>query len=99
VIPKLLKSQDDMRALVRARLDELCITHEVADELTGMASGYTSKLMCGMKNFGWQSMPAYLDALGIGLVAVVDTLQTEKMRHRWTRRKRPQKLAGTGGDL
>jgi hypothetical protein len=91
VILKLLKSQEDIRALIRSRLDELGVTHELADELTGMASGYTSKLMCGLKNVGAISLPAYLDALGIGLVAVVDTLQTERMRHRWVKRKRPQK--------
>ena len=93
---KLLRTPDDIVAALRARRDELNISHETIDAIALYADGYTSKLLAPepMKGLGHISLPSLLEALGCALVLVEDSAAVERMRGKWTPRKRPQKLAG-----
>jgi hypothetical protein len=88
---RLIRSIDDLVAAIRARRDELNVSHELIDDLAGLQSGYTSKLLAPepMKGLGPMSLPALLGALGAALVLVEDSAQAERVRDRWTPRKRP----------
>jgi hypothetical protein len=90
---KLIRSIPDLVQAVRARRDELGITHETIDEIAGLPSGYCSKLLAPepMKGLGPISIPAILGALGVALVLVEDTAQVERVSPRWTKRKRLQR--------
>jgi hypothetical protein len=87
---RLIRSIDDLVAAIRARRDELNVSHELIDDLAGLQSGYTSKLLAPepMKGLGPMSLPALLGALGAALVLVEDSAQAERVRDRWTPRKR-----------
>jgi hypothetical protein len=87
---RLIRSIDDLVAAIRARRDELNVSHELIDDLAGLQSGYTSKLLAPepMKGLGLMSLPALLGALGAALVLVEDSAQAERVRDRWTPRKR-----------
>ena len=89
----LIRSPDDLVAACRARRDELNISHETIDHLAGWATGYASKVLAPdpMKGLGPVSLPALLGVLGVALVMVEDTAQVERMRDKWTKRKRPQR--------
>lgn len=91
---RLIRSIDDLVAAIRARRDELNVSHELLDDLAGLQSGYTSKLLAPepMKGLGPMSLPALLGALGAALVLVEDSAQAERVRDRWTPRKRPPRL-------
>ncbi|WP_426608980.1 hypothetical protein [Bradyrhizobium sp. McL0616] len=43
-VPRIITNGDDLVDLIRRRGDELGITHETIDHITGWASGYASKL-------------------------------------------------------
>ena len=91
---KLIRSMPELLEAIRARRDELGVTHENLDSISGLASGYVSKLLCDppMKGLGATSLPALLGALGAALVMVPDTAQIERVSPRWQKRKRPQRL-------
>lgn len=75
----------------RVRVAELQITHLTLDEISGMQSGYSSKLLAPIpkKNLGPMSFEVMLGALGLAVVVVEDPEQVARMRHRWTPRERP----------
>ena len=79
---------------IRARRDELNISHETIDTIAGLASGHTSKLLAPVpiRGIGYQSLGDLMGALGIALAVVEDSEQRAKVEGRWHKRKRPQKL-------
>lgn len=85
---KIITSLDDLIEALRQRRDELDISHETIDDLSGLQSGYTSKVMARMKGLGPVSLPALLGALACGLVLVEDPVQRTLIEPRWERRKR-----------
>jgi hypothetical protein len=92
---KLIRTYDDLVVAIRARRDELNVSHELLDHLAGFQGGYVSKLLAPRrtKNFGVMSLASMLAALGVGLMLVEDSAQVERMRDRWVPRKRSQKAA------
>jgi hypothetical protein len=74
---------------IRAPVAELQITHETVDHVSGIQSGYTSKLLCRppMKPLGAISLGCVLGALGMQLIAVEDPEALERVRHRLLPRK------------
>jgi hypothetical protein len=76
-------------AAFKRRIRELSITFETVDHLSGLPSGYTAKVMCGMKRPGPIAIQALCAALAIGFVPVVDEEQAARVKDRWTARKRP----------
>jgi hypothetical protein len=90
---RLIRNIDDLVEAIRARRDDLDLSHELIDHLAGFQAGYTSKLLAPnpMKGLGRMSMPALLGALGVGLTLVEDPAQVERMRDKWTPRRRVQR--------
>jgi hypothetical protein len=88
---RLIRDIPDLVAALRARRDELAISHETLDYIAGLQSGYVSKLLAPdpMKGLGPMSLPALLGALGVALVLVDDPEQIERVRDQWIKRKRP----------
>lgn len=89
-----IRSMPELVDAVRARRDELNISHETIDNIAGLQSGYTSKLLgpVQLRGFSHMSLGAVLGALGIALVVVEDKEAKAKVEGRWQKRKRPQRL-------
>jgi hypothetical protein len=89
-----IRSMPELVDAIRARRDELNISHETIDNIAGLQSGYTSKLLgpIQLKGFSHMSLGAVLGALGIGLTVVEDKEARAKVEGRWEQRKRPQRL-------
>ncbi len=89
-----IRSQAELLDAIRARRDELNISHETIDDISGLPKGYTSKLLANppMKNLGHKSLGDLMGALGMALVAVPDPEQIARVEKRWVKRKRPQRL-------
>jgi len=68
---------EGMREAFKLRKNDLRLTTLELDDLAGLQSGYTSKLLCGMKRPGDMSLPALLGALGCEL-ALVRSSATER---------------------
>jgi hypothetical protein len=87
---KVITSMPELVAALRARRDELNISHELIDDIAGLQSGYTSKLLAPTpgKNLGYMSLGAIMGALGIGLVVVEDSARRALVEGRWSQRKR-----------
>jgi hypothetical protein len=81
----------DFLTALRATRDELQVTHETIDEITGLPSGYSGKLLAPepIKNLGWLSFGLVLGAFGKMLLLVDDPAQIERIKHQWTPRQRP----------
>lgn len=90
-----IRSQAELLDAIRARRDELNISHETIDNIAGLQSGYTSKLLAPqpIKNLGPMSMGPLLGALGVALMLIEDDEQIDRVSSRWQKRKRPQKIA------
>ena len=86
-----VRSYDDLVEVVRNRIIELAITHETADAISGLQSGYTSKLVAKMKGFGPISLSCLLPALGVKLVAVEDPEALARVRSRLVKRIFPRR--------
>jgi hypothetical protein len=99
--PAIVTSMPELIDAIRARRDELNISHETIDDIAGLPSGYTSKLLAPspIKNLGWMSLGAILGALGIGLVVIEDSVQRAKVESRWCKRKRIPKPTRQSGAL
>jgi hypothetical protein len=98
---KVITSMPDLVAAIRARRDELNISHELIDDIAGLQSGYTSKLLAPVpgKNLGYMSLGAIMGALGIGLVVVEDSARRALVEGRWRQRKRNPKRSSLHGAL
>ena len=87
----MIRSMEDLLAAIRARRDQLGLTHERVDDISGLPSGYFGKLMTQppIKNLGWLSFGLCIDARGVGLIMVENVEQAAKVRSRWIPRERP----------
>ncbi|TFV75301.1 hypothetical protein E4K64_16495 [Bradyrhizobium frederickii] len=97
--PRIIASREQLLQVVRDRRDELDLSHETLDGITGLQGGYVSKLLADppMRGFGEMSLQALLDALGMRIafaVIVEDPERAERVRSRWRpRKRRPAKKA------
>jgi hypothetical protein len=69
----LLRSIRDYPELIRAidaRRIQLGLTMLEMDDLTGMADGWSSKVLAGIKNLGPTSLTCFLEALKVDLVLI-----------------------------
>jgi hypothetical protein len=67
-----------LRTLIDSRRKSLGLTMLDLDDLAGVQSGYSSKIICGSKHFGNMSLGSILGALGIELAAVRSAPPHEK---------------------
>lgn len=91
----------DLHAIMRARADTLEITRETLDELAGLQTGYSGKVLAPrpmkriMKRSQDMVLGLILPALGMKLVAVVDEEALERIKNRRAKRKLPSILSTT----
>jgi hypothetical protein len=95
----MIRSMEDLLAALRARRDEIGVTHETIDEVAGWPSGYAGKLLSPspIKNLGWMSLGVALDSMGVALVMVENVEQRKLVEKRWIRRERPRNAAPAAG--
>jgi hypothetical protein len=88
----MIRSMEELLAALRARRDELQLTHERIDDIAGWPSGYAGKLLAPepIKNLGFMSFGLALDSMGIALVVVENPEQIKLVEKRWVRRERPR---------
>lgn len=91
--PRMIADREQLLQVVRERRDELDLSHETLDAISGLANGYVSKLMSDppVRGFGEMSLQALLDALGLRIAFAVimeDPERVERVRARWRPRKR-----------
>lgn len=87
-----IHSMPELLAALRARRDELQLTHETIDHIAGWPSGYCGKLLAQnpIKNLGWQSLGLALDTLAIELIPAENIEQRKLLEKRWKARERPK---------
>ena len=83
-----IKDYADLLALLRARRDELGVSSTTIDEVSGLCSGYSSKLLCDppLKRAGIFLFWPLLEALGLRCVIEIDPDAVARLAHRWHRR-------------
>ncbi|EIG63476.1 hypothetical protein [Bradyrhizobium sp. WSM1253] len=91
--PRIIASREQLLQVVRDRRDELDLSHDTLDGITGLQGGYVSKLLADppVRGFGEMSLQAVLDALGLRIgfaVIMEDPDRVERVRARWRPRKR-----------
>jgi hypothetical protein len=86
---------------IRARVDELGITHETVDAVSGLQSGYTSKLLCDppIRRAGPMVLFVLIQALGMQLILAEDLVGMASLRHRLTPRKATKRFNQRGGSI
>jgi hypothetical protein len=104
VRPRIVRSREEIVAVLRERREELNISYETIDAVAGWADGYASKIFAPtpMKNLGPSSLAAILGALALGIARVElieDPEQAARVGKRWTPRKRQRKLQQVGALL
>jgi hypothetical protein len=77
----------DLLELIRARIAELGISLEMANEIAGLPDGYISTLLCGRRKLGVLSLGCVMSALGLAIVVAADDAQTLKIRPRLVLRR------------
>jgi hypothetical protein len=79
-------------AALRARADELRISRESLDHLTGLQSGYSGKLLAPVpiRMLGRISLGPMLAALGMSIVLVEDLSALRKIQSQLTKRLKPR---------
>jgi hypothetical protein len=83
------RDYDQLITAIRARRDELQVTHITIDEVAGLQGGYAGKLLCDppIKLLGKVSFGCVLGALGLAVVLVQDNDALKKVQDRLVTRK------------
>ncbi len=79
---------DGLQRAMRARVDELGISHATLDEIAGTPDRYVGKMLADppSKNIGITTMGYLLQALGLKLIVAEDVEQMAKLATRMVRR-------------
>ncbi len=90
-------SYDELIAAFRARADELKVTRETLDAVTGLQAGYSGKLLAPvpMKSLGRVSLGPMLQAMGLAIVLVEDPEALRRFATQHAERKKVPHRAGT----
>jgi hypothetical protein len=62
-----IREYNDIRFAIDLRRKQLGMSMEDLDHVSGVTSGYSSKIICGMRNLGSVSLPSLLGALKLRL--------------------------------
>lgn len=91
----LVTSYDELIAALRARADELKITRETLDAVSGLQSGYSGKLLAPVpiRQFGRTSLGPMLQAMGLAIVLIEDVESLRRFSGQHALRKKPALLA------
>jgi hypothetical protein len=80
----LVRDYDGLIQALRARADELRLSRQSLDEISGLQSGYSSKLLAPVpiKTLGQVSFGPALGAMGLAIVVIEDAEQLAKIAAR-----------------
>jgi hypothetical protein len=80
--------------VIRQRVDELGVTHETLDAISGLQTGYSSKLLCDppLRRMGPLTLFIVLPSLGMSVALAVDPLAMKALETRMVRRRTPRLL-------
>jgi hypothetical protein len=67
---------------LRDRAEELNVSRETLDAVSGLQSGYTAKLLVGLKGLGRVSLGPLLGSMGLVIVLAEDQDALARVRHR-----------------
>ena len=104
VLPIAIRNYSDLLQALRDRRDELQVTHEIIDAVTGLAQGHTGKLLAvpPFKRLGRLSLEYLLGGLALKLTLSEDAEQLERVRPMLQKREvrdwRPKVPASEFGD-
>lgn len=75
----------------RDRVEDLEVTRQELDAVSGLQPGYSAKLLCDppIKSIGKQSLPKMLKATGMALVLVIDDERFAPIKAQMSKRVRP----------
>ena len=96
-----VRSYSDLHEIMRNRADELEITRDALDELAGLQTGYSGKVLAPrpirriIPRSNDLVLGLMLPALGMKLIAVVDEEALERIKNRRVKRKLPSVLGTT----
>jgi hypothetical protein len=84
------RDYEDVHAAFRARAEELNISRETLDAVSGLQPGYSGKMLAPtpMKRAGPITLPLLLVGLGLALAVVEDTEAFERVESRLIQRNR-----------
>lgn len=84
-----IRNYAQLIAVVRARIDELNVAAETIDDVAGLPTRYTAKLLCPMqmKALGRHSLGPMLGTVGLALVAVDDDEALARVQSRLSKRR------------
>jgi hypothetical protein len=84
-----IEHSEALLAALRRRLDELQLTHEIIDHLTGFQNGYSSKLLADppQRRLGHFSLFVLLQTLGLDMVLVENPQALEGLKNPALRRR------------
>jgi hypothetical protein len=90
---------ESLLVALRARADALNVSRATLDDVSGLASGYTAKLLAQppIKSLGAVSLGPMLGALGIAIVLVEDPDAMRRVASRMVGRNNSQVRVLTGG--
>jgi hypothetical protein len=89
-VPLVIGNEQEMLALIRARIDELGITYATLDAIAGLPDGYAGKLLADrpLRRAGPLALSLILGALGYGVQLFEDEDALRKVRRRFVKRKK-----------
>jgi len=69
--PPIITDYPSLRRAMALHRQKLGISQIAFDDLSGLQTGYTGKLECGLKHYGEMSLAVTLAGLGLALVPVL----------------------------
>jgi hypothetical protein len=78
----LVREYPELVEALRARAEELNVSRETIDSVSGLQSGYSAKLLCQIKGVGRTSLGPILGSMGLVLVVAEDPAALAKVRER-----------------
>ena len=93
-----VRDYDGLHAALRARADQLEVSRLCIDDLTGLQSGYTAKLLAPVpiKRIGLQSLGPLLTVLGLRLLVAEDAETMRQFAPRLEKRQRASVRVASG---
>ena len=78
-----VEHSEALLAAIRLQVEALGLSHEMLDHLTGLASGYSGKLLANppIKRLGNLSLFLILEAIGLDIVLVENPQRLERLRN------------------
>jgi hypothetical protein len=83
-----VRGRDDLHHALRARAEEVDVSRLVIDQITGMSTGYASKVLAEepLKGLTIDIAALIAPALGCKILLVEDPETAARMERRWTKR-------------